>query len=271
MHNSKKTIIAGLLLGLLMTSPSPAQQGEVSDQPPRPGRRGAMSENTRKTFEWQEQVLRRLDRISSQLAGLLKEKERPRFDAEKTMPNQMTRVQLDVFQVTMTTAEMVQFDLDALVEGQPSPAQLLQKLGADRTRLAFRFDQEIDLSQEFKFLQGDRVPVVTSLNVNSKGQVTPTISYDEVGYRLRFEGCWGVVEDSPILSLTMQMDYSQVGKSAVKTANDTPLPQFTKVDADRTLSMKPGQPLYFYSTGMSGGSDGAPTEILVGRIVAEKR
>ena len=116
-------------------------------------------------------------------------------------PDQAANIRIDAFELICDAGQVSRLDADLLTAGQPSAEEMLKRLGKiGVSRILCRPDFTVTLNSAFTISSGTRVPFVTDVVAHrSKSgadpQLTPTISYEEVGIAEKGVGHWR--EDQP--------------------------------------------------------------------------
>lgn len=155
---------------------------------------------------------------------------------------QLTRVELAVLQLTCAAEMVTGLDLTQLSADNATPGIMLERLQQyGEAMLTFRLDNVFDLMSETEIRQGSNVPVVKSLSVDRAGNVTPSVSYEQIGAVIRLRGLWR--DDAPEQAdLSCRIELSGVSKSAVSIAEGISLPVSNQTRLTQKLSITHAKP-----------------------------
>lgn len=158
------------------------------------------------------------------------------------MAAQLTRVELAVLQLTCATEIVTGLDLTQLSADNATPAVMLERLQQyAEAMLTFRLDNVFDLMSETEIRQGSNVPIVKSLSVGRDGNVTPSVSYEQIGAVIRLRGLWR--DDAPEQAdLSCHLELSGISKSAVSIAKGISLSVSSQVRLTQKLSLTHAKP-----------------------------
>ncbi len=93
-------------------------------------------------------------------------------------------------------------------------------------------------NQEATFTVGERVPTVQDINISSTGQITPSVTYEEVGVIL---GVTPIINPDGFVNLDIEPEISAIGTSSVTVATGVTLPTFTQRKAETSVTVKDGE------------------------------
>lgn len=93
-------------------------------------------------------------------------------------------------------------------------------------------------SQQATITVGERVPTIQDINISSTGQVTPSVTYEEVGIKLEVTP---IINPDGFVNLKIKPEISAIGSSSVSVASGVTLPTFTTRNADTSVTVKDGE------------------------------
>lgn len=85
---------------------------------------------------------------------------------------------------------------------------------------------------------GERIPVVTDINVSSTGSVTPSVTYEDVGVKLEVKP---IINPDGFVNLEIKPEISALGSSSVSIASGVTLPIITQRKAETAVTVKDGE------------------------------
>lgn len=142
---------------------------------------------------------------------------------------QLTRLQLDVFELTCTYGQLARFELEEIGAGKPSTAEVLERLGRLGTaRVMLRYDNVVHLPAENFVGTGMRVPAVEDMSVSSGGVITPSVSYEGVGFRGTISGHWFNEGDPMQAEIRFEIECSDLSEESVAIAEGVHVPVFAE-------------------------------------------
>jgi len=150
--------------------------------------------------------------------------------------------------------------------------ELFEKLGTENASPTFQANHQTNLTTPFEYRQGTEVPILTSVKINKEGEVSKTISYENIGYGVIVKGHWfGRNGERPVLSLQLHISINDVADDAVNVSKGIKASVLQRTEIVHCLQIKSGEPAYFYTKDINPKARGKKTfKLLVVRLVAEK-
>lgn len=156
---------------------------------------------------------------------------------------QSTRLQIDIFELSCTTDQLLALNLDQIGGGDASIEQIFERLTAlGQTRILSRMDDVIALPGKANLTTGHRTPVVTDIVISSGGVVTPSVNYEDVGTIATVSGQW-LDGESDVAQLQMNTEFSGVARSHIEIASKVKLSVFTECSVNKSLLARSGKPI----------------------------
>lgn len=166
---------------------------------------------------------------------------------EPPLENQQTRLQIEVFQLDGSGADLAKLDLDKVAAGQPQEVlSRLSELG--QARLLHRLDTRFNFGRQIRIKVGDRTPVVQSVTVTKEGRPTPSVSYQDTGLSLSLSGSWFELEEETLADVNCQLEWSSIAPTGVQIGEGVKLPSFGQFEFDQLLRLQSGQPVAFLAS-----------------------
>ncbi len=188
---------------------------------------------------------------------------------------QPTRVQVDLFEVVCTNDQLIRLKPDALYrpagEGC-SVADVAKQLGEfGSARLLVRIDNVLNLTGRSNLSNGKQAPTVQDVVVGKGGVVTPSVSYQDVGFKMELEGRWRDDAAPARADIRCEIDCSNVVKSGTEIGSGVTLPAFAKLDIGQYVTVTSGQPIFIVSNDLPGrDGEKALINVSVVRLVATR-
>lgn len=195
---------------------------------------------------------------------------------------QLTRLQVDLFELRCGPEELLNLDLMALgqSDGGPmkaTPEQILDRLRQlGEARLAVRYDNFVDITSGTRLTSGVSVPTVRDIATTGTGVIVPSIAYERLGFAVELKGSW-LEESQPNLAYIdfdlesadlgpVKMDVGGLGKDARLN-----LPVFQRFQSSQRLVARQGLPMLIACNDLSKqAAAGEKLPVLIGRIVATR-
>jgi len=194
---------------------------------------------------------------------------------------QLTRLQVDVFELKCTNDALAGLDLYALGRGgdQAGPAasrgapvsEVLARLGQmGSARLAVRFDNFVDLLAGCRLVSGRSIPTVSNVTISAGGVIVPSVTYENVGFIAEVEGRWREGLDN-VAEISFSVESSELSKKALDLGAGINLPTFDQFQSKQRCVARTGQPVMLAcnSTSVPPDDKGRIT-VLVVRLVATR-
>jgi hypothetical protein len=163
---------------------------------------------------------------------------RPAAKAKECRPAQPTRIQIDLFDLACPTEQLVKLDLDQIGADQASASEILDRLGKlGDVKHLIRVDNIVDLTNESSINQGVRIPVVKDMTVSGSGQVTPSVSYENVGFIAEFTGQWRDGTARSRADVTCSIEVSGIQESGVQITSGVNLPTYNQMRIRQKMNL----------------------------------
>jgi len=160
---------------------------------------------------------------------------------------QQTRVQVDVFQLTCPTEQLVNLDTHKLGADGASAVEVvaqLRELGA--VKHLIRIDNSVDITSSSSLTSGKRRPTVKDIAISKSGKMTPSVTYQEVGSIVEMTGRWSETDSGYRADMTTRIEISEVGESGVEVSTGVQLPTFDEIQFRQNILVTSGVPLLFF-------------------------
>ncbi len=173
-----------------------------------------------------------------------------------------TRIQIEVFELTCLPGELARLDATVVAKGDVSTEQAVKMLGEHgEARLLVRMDDVMDLRQSSRLNHGKRMPTVQDVAVSDKGVVSPSVTYQSVGFNADIQGQWWEDEQPTQADISVSIEFSTVIKGTVQVADKVTLPEFAQWSVKKRVTVTDGEPLVTMTNQLPDPFDSA------GRIV----
>lgn len=184
--------------------------------------------------------------------------------------NQRTRLQIELFQLICERDNSFSLDVSDLSEADPAQIlQVLEKFGD--VELVTRLDDQFDARGTLSLRSGGRVPRVSNVAVNAKGDVSPSVSYEDVGTVLEVRGAWGDdPDDWADLQLNLECSFAGPAFVIPGVADGTSLPTFNQFRINKMLRLRGGHPVLMLSSQQPLAHDGGRIPMLFVRVTATR-
>ncbi|MHC4442210.1 MAG: hypothetical protein ACYTF1_20495 [Planctomycetota bacterium] len=164
---------------------------------------------------------------------------------------QPTRIQIDLFDLTCTTDQLVELDADQIGADGASSAAVIERLGKfGDVKHVIRVDNVVDLADESQITQGVRVPVVRDVTVSKSGTVTPSVSYEEIGFISEIKGQWREDVTDSRADIACSIEISGIKESGVQVASGINLSTYNQIEIEQQMSLADGVPVLIFSNDM---------------------
>ncbi len=185
----------------------------------------------------------------------------------------LTRLQLDVFELTCTYARLADFSLDRIGGGQPPASEVLERLSQlGHARLVLRYDNVVDLPEQTTVSTGQRVPAVRDVVISADGNITPSVGYEQVGFVANISGVW-LDEDDPMQAkVSFGIECSDLQDESLEIAEEVSVPVFTqRLLTEETRVLRSREPVWLACNDpdLSGDADDE-TKMTVIRLTATR-
>lgn len=183
---------------------------------------------------------------------------------------QLTRLQMDVFGVDCTLEQLAQFELEAVSTGDPSTPEILRRLAQfGAARVAIRYDNCVDLTDETHVGSGKKVPAAGSTTI-SDGTVTQSVDYRAIDFAATLSGAW-LVPENPMqaqIRLTFSLANPAFQREAVGNQLHAPVIE-QRLISRHSRVLKSGAPVWFACNGLPPACDAdCKADLIVIRIKA---
>lgn len=176
---------------------------------------------------------------------------------ERVGPPAPARLRLDIFRLQCTPEQGRKFSLDDVEKKAGTVDSLMDALkDVAKVDLLYRIDEQVDLGVNTNLVIGENVPVVQNVLVSKSGQVTPSVTYRDVGCILDISGKWR--EDGTAgnaADVKMNLEISQVEKSSTTLAGGVILPNFTQAKSEKHVVAPSSHAILFTVQGAHKGND----------------
>ncbi len=159
---------------------------------------------------------------------------------------QRTQVQAEVYELKLKNATLTEIDTGKLAQG--TRADVLARLGEmGEARLVHLIDipMLLDSRLDASVKLGSHVPIIRHVAVTTKGTVTPSVDYQDMGVWVELRGAWIETPDGPRAEAVLTLEWSGAGTSTIEIAKDVKLPVFTQFKFKQMIQVASGQPLVF--------------------------
>lgn len=158
---------------------------------------------------------------------------------------QLTRIQMDVFELQCDNERLADIDLDAMAASALTTRDVLEQLkqlGA--TRILLRYDNTVDLARGTSIRSGQSFPVVDDILVSGSDVFTPSVNYQGVGFHAEITGEWLNDVDPTEARINMRVEVSDYQGQLREVTEEITLPQFTeRLVSEHTRAVKSGHPV----------------------------
>lgn len=185
---------------------------------------------------------------------------------------QLTRLQMDVFEVLCTPEQLAKFELDAVSAGNPPTAEVLQRLGQVGTaRAVIRYDNCVNLTDKTRVGSGKQVPSVGSTTI-SDGTVTQSVAYHSLDFSATLTGNWCVPEDPMQAQVRLALDLANPDYEMDSLSNKLSAPIFgRRLSSEHSRVLKSGDPVWLACNSLPpGSSSDSKTHLIVVRLKATR-
>ena len=195
------------------------------------------------------------------------------FGANRADPaEQLTRVQMDVFEVLCSHQQLAKFELDAISDGNPATGDALQRLGQiGAVRLLIRYDNVVNLTDKTTVYCGRSVPTIKDITI-SDGSFTPSVSYMLQGLTVALTGAWLAPEDPTTaqISLNLNCKNPEYTKDQFTTGFNAPVFE-ERLASQHTRVLKSGDPVWLACNDLQlGTGQNVQTHLTVIRLKAAR-
>lgn len=185
---------------------------------------------------------------------------------------QLTRLQMDVFEVLCSHAQLAKFELDEISEGNPSTADALQRLGQiGASRLLVRYDNVVNLTDKTMISCGRSVPTIKDIAI-SAGSVTPSVAYSMEGLSIMLTGAWLAPEDptQAQISVTVECSNPEYAKDQFTPGFNAPVYE-KRLNSQHGRVLKSGDPVWMACNDLQFGTGpNVQTHLTVIRLKAAR-
>lgn len=183
-------------------------------------------------------------------------------------PIQLTRAQIDVFELRCPSDRLAKLDLARLTKSNPSNGAVLERLATlGSARLLARIDNTGDLLTGCTLSRTAQIPLVQGISVTASRPAESTIQYASVGLTMNLSGSWQV-EQPDQAAIRCMLDLSTVARSSVEVSAGIEMPVFVKINIDRNLVAHNGKPVWTMSNNLPASEDSkGMTSTAIARLV----
>jgi hypothetical protein len=195
---------------------------------------------------------------------------------------QLTRLQVDLFELKCTREELLKLDLMELGKGKDGPMKASVQEVLERLKqigdasLAVRYDNFVDLVAGTRMATGKSVPTITNTSLSGSGIVVPTVQYDAVGFTLELKGAWLDQSEPTMANIDLKVESSSLSPEGVPVGfvgnvANLKLPVYDQFVSDQRIVARQGLPVLLACNDMSKvpPSDGK-VPMLIARLVATR-
>ena len=166
-----------------------------------------------------------------------------------TGPNQPTRLELAVFDLSCPTGIAAGIDLNRITAGAASAAVILDRLQQyGQASAMFRADNVINLVAGASISQGCIVPTVQDVVVDGRGDIHPSVTYEKVGAIVKIRGQWRQ-DDAQLADVFCDTVAATIVDSPVQMRRGVVLPVFVNVGGRQTIQVRQGRPTCWLLSG----------------------
>ncbi len=185
----------------------------------------------------------------------------------------LTRLQIDVFELSCTSAQLAEFNLDQVGQGNPGAPEVVKRLGQLGTaRVLLRYDNIVDLAANTSVGTGMQVPAVKDIVLGSDGNFAPSVAYESIGFTGVINGLWVDTVDPFQAQINMRFECSDLSDKNLRVADKADIPMFTqRLLIEQTRMLKSGEPTWLSCNDLHlSAPPNAETKLTVIRLVATR-
>jgi len=183
---------------------------------------------------------------------------------------QLTRLQMDVFDVACNLEQLAGFDLDAVGTGNPPTAEILKRLKQTGTaQVVIRYDNCVNLTDKTQVGSGKQVPSAGCTTI-SDGTVTQSVAYHGLDFNAVLTGAWCVPEDpmQAQVRLTIILANPDFQRESVGNQLNAPILE-QRLTSEHSRALKSGDPVWLACNSLPPGSSGdSKTHLILVRLKA---
>jgi len=185
---------------------------------------------------------------------------------------QLTRLQMDVFDVACTLEQLAGFDLDAASAGNPPTSEVLARLNkVGAANVLIRYDNCVNLTDKTQVGSGKHVPSIGSTTI-SDGTVTQSVAYHGLDFNAVLTGAWLVPEDpaEAQVRLTFSLANPDFQRESVGNQLNAPILE-ERLTSEHSRVLKSGDPVWLACNSLPPGCAGdCKTHLIVIRLKATR-
>jgi hypothetical protein len=172
-----------------------------------------------------------------------------RFEVKPVNPadpaEQLTRVQMDVFELACTHEQLAKFELDAVSAGQPPAAEVLGRLGQlGAARLLIRYDNVVNLTDKTTLSTGEELPSVDGTTI-SDSTITSSIAHRSQSMFVTLTGGWLVPENPLQAVVSTSFNLRNPDCKYEQVTKDIRSPVFEqRLTSEQSRVLKSGEPVW---------------------------
>lgn len=158
----------------------------------------------------------------------------------------LTRVQLDVFELTCSYDQLASFELDRIGAGRPTATEVTQRLEEfGDARVLLRYDNVVDLIQETTISNGLHVPAIENIAISGDDTIVPSVNFERVGFSTSLSGLWLDDHDPVQARISLRMECSGVADANMRVAENVDVPVFIqRFMAEESRVLRSGEPIW---------------------------
>jgi hypothetical protein len=194
---------------------------------------------------------------------------------------QLTRLQVDLFELRCSRDQLMKLDLAELARGQAGPMKASAQEVLDRLRqlgdasLAIKYDNFVDMTAATHLTTGKSVPWIDNVSVGASGVVVPSVKYRDLGFNVTISGVWQDGTEPNLADVEFnvgrsglpneKIDAGYVGEQAKLT-----LPIYDEFQSQQHVVLRQGLPVLLACNDLSKPEGEKGLAVLVARLVATR-
>lgn len=195
---------------------------------------------------------------------------------------QLTRLQVDLFELRCGPEELMRLDLMALGQTdagpmKAAPEQILERLRQlGEARLAVRYDNFVDITSGTRLTSGTSVPTVREIATTGTGVIVPSIGYEQAGFVVELKGSWLEETETNLAFIEFDLESSELASrrmdvGGVSKEGRLSLPMFDRFQSSQRIVARQGLPVLLACNDLSKQAPaGEKIPVLVARVVATR-
>lgn len=195
---------------------------------------------------------------------------------------QLTRLQVDLFELRCGPEELMRLDLMALGQTdagpmKAAPEQILERLRQlGEARLAVRYDNFVDITSGTRLTSGTSVPTVRDIATTGTGVIVPSIGYEQAGFVVELKGSWLEETETNLAFIEFDLESSELASrrmdvGGVGKEGRLSLPMFDRFQSSQRIVARQGLPVLLACNDLSKQAPaGEKIPVLVARVVATR-